>query len=143
MDKYLRNSLAVIIVLALMLGAIRCWGAEEWTTKEKNKQGAVTALIAGDVIITDRFFDRAGPSRSHELNPFLPDHPTRTELYLYGAASATGHAIISYVLPRDYRFTLFDERYTIHPRNLWQNFGIGIQTVTLLNSWHVWAGFQF
>jgi hypothetical protein len=129
----------MIRLLPILLLLSSCASAH-WTTADTVRQGAVVALQVADwrqtrTIATEMIpaytVDQGGGAsttynaryRYCEQNPILGEHPTGGQVNTYFAASILGNALISYLLPPEWRAG-------------WQYVSIGFQAVYVVNNFN-------
>ena len=76
------------------------WG-KDWTREDTYRQSVLTVLLVVDWGQT-RYIAKH-PLQHKEMNQFLGEHPSVGRVNNYFAASILGHAVISYILPPDWR----------------------------------------
>lgn len=76
------------------------WG-KDWTREDTYRQAALTALLVVDWGQT-RYIAKH-PLQHKEMNQFLGEHPSVNRVNNYFTATIISHAVISAVLPSDWR----------------------------------------
>ena len=67
------------------------------------------------------------PDRYYETNKLLGPHPSKKEVDKFFITSIVGHAVISYVLPKDYRQAWQLITLGMHIENAGKNYAIGLR----------------
>ncbi len=93
--------------------------ADTLSRADLQREAAYFALHLVDWGQTLDIADR--PDDAYELNPFLPDHPTRAQVNRYFLVSGILHAAVTVALPADWR-------------PAWQYVTIGVQLSTVANN---------
>lgn len=119
--------MARLIIAVLLLFVRPAFGADEWTNRQIAQQAGVTLLLAVDWAQTRDIKNHPG---FHESNPILGEHPTDKEVDQYFAAAAIGHAVITHLLPTEWR-------------DAWQYVWIGAQTSTIARNHSLGIKFDF
>ncbi|HZF19517.1 MAG TPA: hypothetical protein VE008_07400 [Burkholderiales bacterium] len=88
-------------LFGLILVASAARAGDDWTTSDTVRQGILTGLIITDWAQTREIV--AHPEKYRERNPFLGAYPSQGKLNNIVALSIVGSAVISYVLPRQWR----------------------------------------
>jgi hypothetical protein len=116
--------IAAVLVLALVE---KCSAAEDgWTATDTAAQVAVTALLYEDFRQTH--FIAVHPDEYHETNVVLGPHPTQAAVRNYFLGVAAGSAVLSSVLPSEYRHVLQASEAAIEIVAVGHNRRIGITT---------------
>jgi hypothetical protein len=114
--------------VALLLGVSSAPAAAEWTTADTAREAVYLGLHVADWGQTLQIAEH--PDRYSEANPILGRKPTRGRINRYFAATAIGHAAVSYLLPRPYR-------------EAWQYVTIGFEGATVLQNARLGVSFGF
>lgn len=102
---------AFVLAVVLFAGAPAS-ALDPWTESDTQRQLVLAALAAVDIAATDYAIrQEGGPS---EGNPLLGSHPSSERLWGLGAAAVAGHALVSWLLPRE-------------ARDIWQAAGISVE----------------
>lgn len=96
-----KEALIACLVILLCALASRANAADTWTVPDTALQVAVTAALYEDYKQTEQIASE--PSRYHETNPILGEHPSGGKVRNYFIGSALASAGIAYVLPKPYR----------------------------------------
>jgi len=113
------------LALLLLAACVSIARADDWSTADTVRQGALTALLVADWAQT-RWIVK-NPGDVHERNLILGPHPSTGQVNNYFAMVAVGHAAVSYTLPRDWSF------FGLHfnPREAWSYVWIGVELETV------------
>lgn len=115
--------------IVLLFCALCCDSrADELTDADIYRQVAITALLIGDMGQT--LDSNAKRTHYRELNPYLRNHDTPSEIRQYFAVAIVGSAVVTKLLPAEYR-------------PYWQYGLIGIEVAMLLQNKRVGLRFKF
>ena len=113
--------LIVVVILCVLAVSFNCHAEEvklykSWTTTEIVQEVVWQGLHVVDWGQTRDIAKR--PDEYYEKNTWLGEHPSVDEVNQYMIISAVLHLGISWVLPNNIEFKVFD--YSINPRTIWQ-----------------------
>jgi hypothetical protein len=110
-----------ILAFVLLSSAVK---ADEWSTVEKYKQGAVIALFALDMGQT---LDIKNHPDQHETNPILGEHPSDKRIYSYFITAAILHTVLADALPTRQRGWLQDGTIALEVVVIGSNKSLGLK----------------
>lgn len=90
----------VVVITLVLLIVTPSFATDKWTKADTARQIAFTTLTVVDWGQT-RYISKSDDF--YELNPLLGKNPSRDEVDKHFLIAITAHAVISYLLPRDYR----------------------------------------
>jgi hypothetical protein len=98
--------------------------AQDWHWQDIVLEGAFAAEVAVDLGQT--LYIEEHPKEYYELNPFLPRHPTKDQVWGACIIGAGLHAIVSMALPKKYRTWWQGTTIVLEGANIVRNKSIGI-----------------
>ena len=114
--------LMLIILFAVPAHAYQL--AEGWNWKDSVAEAVFTAEVAVDLGQT--LYISEHPKEYYELNPLLPRHPSKDQVWGACIIGAGLHAVVSMALPKKYRTWWQGTTIILEGANITRNKSIGI-----------------
>ena len=117
----------LILTVFLILISSPAWAyqfAQDWHWQDTALEGAFTAEVVVDLGQT--LYISEHPKEYYELNPLLPRHPSKDQVWCACIIGAGLHAIVSMALPKKYRTWWQGTTIVLEGANIVRNKSIGI-----------------
>lgn len=112
-------------------------GADTWTQGDIAVEVLWQALHLVDWGHTRYIADN--PDEYYEINPILGNHPDKSQVDIYMAASAFLHPLVTGLLPRKARILGLELR----PRTIWQCISIGLSGGLVIHNFSIGIQMKF
>ncbi len=128
MDGNIDKMNKLILTIFLVLIATPTWAeykfAQDWHWQDTVLEGVFSAEVAVDLGQT--LYQSEHPNQYEEMNPLLPKHPSKNQVWEDMVIGAGLHALVSMALPKKYRTWWQGTTIILEGANVIHNKSIGI-----------------
>ena len=118
----------LFLAIFLILIASPAWAeykfADQWNWQDSVLEGVFAAEVAVDLGQT--LYQSEHPKQYEEMNPLLPRHPSKDQVWGACIIGAGLHAVVSMALPKKYRTWWQGTTIILEGTNITRNKSIGI-----------------
>ena len=118
----------LFLAIFLILIASPAWAeykfADQWNWQDSVLEGVFAAEVAVDLGQT--LYQSEHPNQYEEMNPLLPRHPSKDQVWGACIIGAGLHAVVSMALPKKYRTWWQSLTIMLEAGNIIRNKSIGI-----------------
>ena len=116
--------------------------AEAWNWKNSALEGVFIAEVAVDLGQT--LYSSEKPNEYYEaVNPFLPRHPSKNQVWEACIIGAGLHALVSMALKPVYHIEIWDYKKDFYARTWWQGTTIILEGANITRNKAIGIGFAF
>ena len=131
----------ILLIIFLMIIASPVYAeykfAEDWHWQDTTLEGVFAAEVAVDLGQT--LYQSEHPNQYEEVNPLLPKHPSKNQVWEDMVIGAGLHTLISLALPKH----LYIKGVDIHPRLSWQSISITLEGANVVHNKSIGIGWSW